>query len=81
MTPLPNEPVRLLFVEDNTADRRLFHENLKALPLPLAIRLEIVQDGEEALAFLRQQAPYAEAQRPHFIFLDMYLPRKTGFEV
>jgi CheY-like chemotaxis protein len=81
MTLLPSEPVRLLLVEDNGADRRLFQENLKALPFPLPIRLDIVTDGEEALAFLRQQPPYADVQRPHFIFLDLYLPRKTGFEV
>jgi chemotaxis family two-component system response regulator Rcp1 len=81
MTQFSNEPLRLLLVEDSHADRRLFQENLRALPLPLAIQLDIVQDGDEALAFVRQQAPYTEAQRPHFIFLDMYLPRKTGFEV
>jgi two-component system, chemotaxis family, response regulator Rcp1 len=81
MTPLSNDPLHLLLVEDSHADQRLFHENLKALPLPLPIQLDIVQDGDEALAFLRQQAPYTKAQRPHFIFLDMYLPRTTGFEV
>ena len=79
MTSLPNEPVRLLLVEDNGADLRLFQETLKALPLQTA--LDIVRDGEEALAFLQQQSPYADAQRPDFIFLDMYLPKKTGFEV
>lgn len=81
MTTTPNDPLRLLLVEDNNADLRLFRENLKALPLPLPTHLEIVRDGEEAMAFLQQRAPYANAQRPHFIFLDMYLPRKTGFEV
>lgn len=81
MILLPSEPMRLLLVEDNGADRRLFQENLKALPFPLPIRLDIVTDGEEALAFLRQQPPYADVPRPHCIFLDLYLPRKTGFEV
>jgi CheY-like chemotaxis protein len=39
------------------------------------------RDGEEVLTFLQQQAPYADAKRPDFIFLDMYLPKKTGFQV
>jgi two-component system, chemotaxis family, response regulator Rcp1 len=79
MRSFPNEPVRLLLVEDSGADIRLFQEILKTLTLQTY--LDIVKDGEEALAFLQQQAPYAHAQRPNFIFLDMYLPKKSGFEV
>jgi CheY-like chemotaxis protein len=79
MALLPSEPVRLLLVEDSNADLRLFQETLKALPLQTA--LDIFRDGEEVLAFLQQQGPYAGAQRPDFIFLDMYLPKKTGFQV
>jgi chemotaxis family two-component system response regulator Rcp1 len=79
MTLLPRSPLRLLLVEDSNADLRLFQETIKALPLQTA--LDIFRDGEEVLAFLQQQAPYADAQRPDFIFLDMYLPKKTGFQV
>lgn len=79
MTLSSNAPLRLLLVEDSSADLRLFQETLKALPLQTS--LDIVRDGEEALAFLRQQAPYTDAQLPDFIFLDMYLPKKTGFQV
>lgn len=79
MTSLPSEPLRLLLVEDSSADLRLFQETLKALTVQT--HLDIVRDGDEALAFLQQQAPYADAPRPDFIFLDMYLPKKTGFEV
>jgi len=79
MTLLASAPLRLLLVEDNGADLRLFQENLKALPLQTS--LDILRDGEEVLAFLQQRAPYTDAQRPDFIFLDMYLPKKTGFQV
>jgi CheY-like chemotaxis protein len=79
MPPVPSEPLRLLLVEDSSADLRLFQESLKALTLHTT--LAIVQDGEEALAFLHRHAPYTEAPRPDFIFLDLYLPKKTGFEV
>jgi CheY-like chemotaxis protein len=79
MTLSPSAPLRFLLVEDSSADLRLFQETLKALPLQTS--LDIFRDGEEVLAFLQRQSPYADAQRPDFIFLDMYLPKKTGFQV
>lgn len=79
MTIAHREPVRLLLVEDNRADIRLLQENLKDIDIPT--HLDVVEDGEDALAFLRQQEPYANALRPDFILLDMYLPRKNGFQV
>jgi two-component system response regulator len=71
--------VRLLLVEDNGADVRLMRENLKAVDLPT--HLDVVSDGDDALCFLRRQAPYADAARPDFILLDLHLPRKDGFAV
>lgn len=43
--------------------------------------ISVVDDGVEALAFLRKQAPYADARRPDLILLDLNLPRKSGREV
>src|SRR5262245_35614110 len=71
--------VRLLLIEDNSADVRLMQENLKAVDLPT--HLDVVSDGDDALCFLRRQGPYADAARPDFILLDLYLPRKDGFVV
>jgi two-component system, chemotaxis family, response regulator Rcp1 len=71
--------VRLLLVEDNGADVRLMRENLKAVDLPT--HLDVVGDGDDALRFLRRQAPYLDATRPDFILLDLHLPRKDGFAV
>jgi chemotaxis family two-component system response regulator Rcp1 len=71
--------VRLLLVEDNGADVRLMRENLKGVDLPT--HLDVVSDGDDALCFLRRQAPYADAVRPDFILLDLHLPRKDGFAV
>jgi len=41
----------------------------------------VVEDGIEALAFLRRAGKYAEAARPDLILLDLNLPKKDGREV
>jgi two-component system, chemotaxis family, response regulator Rcp1 len=65
-------------VEDNPADVRLTREALRGAKVP--IRLNVVEDGIEALDYLRQQARHATA-RPDLIFLDLNLPKKDGREV
>jgi chemotaxis family two-component system response regulator Rcp1 len=74
-----NKPVEILLVEDNPGDARLVVETLKEGKLQP--HLNIVRDGVEALAFLRQQGPYTQATRPDLILLDLNLPRKDGREV
>src|SRR3954447_23591709 len=44
-------------------------------------KLDAVEDGEEALAYLHRRHPYTQAPRPDLIFLDLNLPRKDGREV
>jgi chemotaxis family two-component system response regulator Rcp1 len=72
-------PVELLLVEDNLAEIRLFEEALKAATISL--HLSVVRDGDDALTFLRRQAPYTQAIRPDLILLDLNLPGKSGLEV
>jgi chemotaxis family two-component system response regulator Rcp1 len=73
------QPVEVLLVEDNPGDVRLTEEAIKAGKIP--VHLNVAWDGLEALAFLRQVGPYANAPRPDLIFLDLNLPRKGGREV
>lgn len=73
------ERVEILLVEDNPGDQRLTAEALREGEI--ASRLSVVQDGEEAMAFLRREGPHADAPRPNFILLDLNLPRKDGREV
>jgi len=73
------EPLRILLVEDNAADARIIEISLQEIPLQT--QLTVVDDGDDALAFLRRRPPYVDAPRPDLILLDLHLPRKNGFEV
>ncbi|MBU2570749.1 MAG: response regulator [Gammaproteobacteria bacterium] len=68
-----------LLVEDNPGDVRLTKEALTESKVKN--NLNVVGDGEEAMAFLRRRGRYAEAPRPDVILLDLNLPKKNGREV
>src|SRR3954447_20343211 len=70
---------RVLQVEDNEADIRLTREALREAGEDL--RVSVVGDGEQALAFLRREEGFEDAPRPHLVLLDLNLPRKDGVEV
>jgi two-component system, chemotaxis family, response regulator Rcp1 len=72
-------PIELLLVEDSEPDVRLTMEALREAKVKN--RLWVVEDGVEAMAFLRQQDGHAEAPRPDIILLDLNLPRMDGREV
>ena len=44
-------------------------------------QLHVVNDGVEAMAFLRQEGEYAGQPRPDLVLLDLNLPRMDGREV
>ncbi len=72
-------PVEILLVEDNPADVRLTIEGLKEGKVKN--NLSVVENGVEALAFLRKQGKYADAMRPDLVLLDLNMPKKDGREV
>ncbi|HEW78774.1 MAG TPA: response regulator [Phycisphaerales bacterium] len=75
----PAGAITILLVEDNPGDVRLTREALK--DGKLAVNLRVVQNGVEAMAFLRREGEYADAPRPDLMFLDLNLPKKDGREV
>ncbi|MBF0416982.1 MAG: response regulator [Magnetococcales bacterium] len=73
------KPVEILLVEDSPADVELTREALA--DSKLLNRLHVVENGEDAIAFLRRQGRYASANKPDVVLLDLNLPRKDGREV
>jgi len=71
--------IELLLVEDSPTDVLITREAIKSAGL--AHVLHVVEDGVEAMAFLRREGKYARAPRPDLVLLDLNLPRKTGGEV
>ena len=73
------KPIELLLVEDSEPDVRLTIEALHEAKVKN--RLWGVEDGVEAIDFLRRQGKYADSPRPDLILLDLNLPRKDGRQV
>ncbi|MBD6616525.1 response regulator [Komarekiella sp. 'clone 1'] len=72
-------PIEVLLVEDNPGDAQLTRIALE--DSKISIHLNVVEDGVEAMAFLRKQEKYATAAHPDIVLLDLNLPKKDGREV
>jgi CheY-like chemotaxis protein len=73
------KPIEILLVEDSPSDTALTIEALKAGKI--ANNLNHVEDGVEAMDYLKRRGKYARAVRPDLVMLDLNLPRKDGREV
>jgi CheY-like chemotaxis protein len=73
----------ILLAEDDPNDVLLFERALAKTALSQTT-LQVVNDGEAALAYLSGQEPYLARERyplPALILLDLKMPRKSGLEV
>ncbi len=72
-------PAEILLVEDSLADIRLFTEAMKQCSIPH--HLTAIDNGQEALAFLRREGSGAGSPRPDLVVLDLNLPGLNGREL
>lgn len=74
------EPIiNVLLVEDNEDDIVIMKDAFDDV-LTMNIK-KVVNDGVEAMAFLRKENGYKQAAEPCLIILDINMPKMNGFEV
>ncbi|MBE3042225.1 response regulator [Candidatus Bathyarchaeota archaeon] len=75
-------PINILLAEDDTAHAEIVRRKLE--DFPVANRLFLAKDGQEALDFLFRKGACADPEtspRPDLILLDVRLPRVDGLGV
>ncbi|AAM04687.1 TPA: response regulator [Methanosarcina acetivorans] len=78
-TKVAAKPIEILLVEDSEGDVGLIEEVFEEAKI--RNNLHIVEDGEEAILFLRGEKQFSGISRPDIILLDLNLPKKDGREV
>jgi CheY-like chemotaxis protein len=69
----------MLVVEDNPGDVVFLQEAIKESGR--GVCMHTVDNGGDALAYLRRQGKYRDAARPDVVVLDLNIPVKSGREV
>lgn len=76
---LAGDPIQVLLVEDDPGDVLMTQEAFK--DYKIANKLDVVTNGEDAIAYLRRTGDFADAPVPDLVLLDLNLPRRDGREV
>jgi CheY-like chemotaxis protein len=74
-----SKPIEILLVEESVTDERMVKAAFEYAKV--ASHLHVVDNGVDAMAFLRHEGPHANAPGVHLILLDLHLPKKNGQEV
>src|SRR5438270_11128050 len=76
------EQFEILLADDTEDDVTIMRQAMRKAGLK--DRLHVVQDGEQAVAYLKGEGPYSNRQKypfPDFVLLDLNMPLVNGFEV
>ena len=73
--------IDVLYVEDDASDAEFVRTALKESGDDCRITLRIVEDGEEALKYLKKVEPHEGAMTPDLVLLDLNLPKVSGKQV
>jgi len=74
-----DQRLNLLLAEDNLPDALLVREAIRKENLPFEVH--IASDGQQAIDFIDKAEADSAAPCPHFLVLDLNLPKRDGFEV
>jgi CheY-like chemotaxis protein len=71
-------PLEVLAVEDNPADIAWLKHVMEETGLEY--RISVANDGLAAIDFLLKRGAHTESPNPDLVFLDVHLPKLTGYE-
>jgi len=71
---MKNEPLQILLADDDNEDRMLFKTAFDEMEIE--INFQTVNDGTQLMKYLAVK----DQPLPHFLFLDLNMPRMSGLE-
>jgi two-component system response regulator len=71
--------VRVLVIEDNPGDVELIRMALEFAGIDC--ELQVIDEGEGAMAYVQQQPDSAGERVPDLVLLDLNLPKHSGLEI